>query len=89
MGKPLVFGEQKMRKLMTDDDREGVNAAFGDATEQTLWDRITLQRRSIKMQLFQAELNGSLDDLRQYAEGGVIPKECEVDVEKIKKILNE
>lgn len=40
-GKPLVFDEQKLRKLMTDDDREGVDAAFKDATKQTLWERIT------------------------------------------------
>ena len=40
-GKPLVFDEQKLRELITDDDREGVNAAFKDATEQTLWERIT------------------------------------------------
>lgn len=38
---PLVFDEQKLRKLMTDDDREGVDAAYKDATEQTLWERIT------------------------------------------------
>lgn len=40
-GKPLVFDEQKLRELITDDDREGVNAAFKDATELTLWERIT------------------------------------------------
>ena len=40
-GKPLVFDEQKLRKLMTDDDREGVDAAYKDATELTLWERIT------------------------------------------------
>ena len=40
-GTPLVFEEQKLRKLMTDDDREGVDAAFKDATEQTLLERIT------------------------------------------------
>lgn len=40
-GMPLVLEEQKLRKLMTDDDREGVDAAFQDATEQTLWERIT------------------------------------------------
>jgi tetratricopeptide (TPR) repeat protein len=33
--------------------------------------------------------NVFLDDLIQYAEAGVIPKKCEADVEKIKKILNE
>lgn len=40
-GKPLVFDEQKLRKLMTDDDREGVDAAYKDATELSLWERIT------------------------------------------------
>ena len=30
-----------------------------------------------------------LDDFRQFAEAGVIPKECEADVEKIKKMLND
>ena len=40
-GTPLVFEEQKLRQLMTDDDREGVDAAFKDAKEQTLWERIT------------------------------------------------
>ena len=40
-GKPLTFDEQKLRKLMTDDDRESVDAAFKDATEQTLWERVT------------------------------------------------
>jgi tetratricopeptide (TPR) repeat protein len=39
---------------------------------------------------YKSELKVSfLDDFRQYAEVGVIPKECEVDVEKIKKMLNE
>ena len=33
--------------------------------------------------------NSFLDDLRLYAEAGVIPKEYEADVEKIKKMLNE
>jgi len=40
-GKPLVFDEQTLRLLMTDDDREGVDAAYKDATKQTLWERIT------------------------------------------------
>lgn len=40
-GTSLVLEEQKLRKLMTDDDREGVDAAFKDATEQTIWERIT------------------------------------------------
>ena len=37
----LVLEEQKLRKLMTDDDREGIDAAYKDATEQTMWERIT------------------------------------------------
>ena len=40
-GMPMVLEEQKLRKLMTDDDREGIEAAFKDATEQTMWERIT------------------------------------------------
>ena len=40
-GTPLVLEEQKLRKLMTDDDRELINEAHKDATEQTLWERIT------------------------------------------------
>lgn len=40
-GTSLVLEEQKLRKLMTDDDREGIDAAYKDATEQTMWERIT------------------------------------------------
>ena len=40
-GTPLVLEEQKLRKLLTDDDREGIDAAYKDATEQTVWERIT------------------------------------------------
>lgn len=40
-GKPLVLEEQKLRKLMTDANRESVDNAFEDATEITLWERIT------------------------------------------------
>lgn len=40
-GTLLVFEEQKLRKLMTDDDRELIKEAHKDATEQTLWERIT------------------------------------------------
>ena len=40
-GKPLVFDENKLRLLMTDDDRDGVDAAYKDATKQSLWERIT------------------------------------------------
>ena len=40
-GTPLVHEEQKLRKLMTDDDRELIATAYKDATEITLWERIT------------------------------------------------
>ena len=40
-GMPLILEEQKLRKLMTDDDREMIDVAYKDATEQTLWERIT------------------------------------------------
>lgn len=40
-GTPLVLEEQKLRKLMTDDDRELIDAAHKDATERTLRERIT------------------------------------------------
>lgn len=40
-GTPLVLEEQKLRKLMTDDDRELIDEAHKDATEQTLWESIT------------------------------------------------
>jgi hypothetical protein len=40
-GTPLVLDEQKLRKLKTDDDREGINDAFKDATERTIWERLT------------------------------------------------
>lgn len=40
-GTPLVLEEQKLRKLMTDDDRELIDPAHKDATEITLWERIT------------------------------------------------
>lgn len=40
-GTPLILEEQKLRKLVTDDDRELIDEAHKDATEQTLWERIT------------------------------------------------
>lgn len=40
-GTPLVLEERKLRKLMTDDDRELIDVAHKDATEHTLWERIT------------------------------------------------
>ena len=40
-GKSLFLEEQTLRKLMTDDDRESVDAAYKDATQRTLWERIT------------------------------------------------
>lgn len=38
---PLLLEEQKLHKLMTDDDRELIDVAYKDATELTLWERIT------------------------------------------------
>lgn len=38
---PLVFDEQKLRELMTDDDREMIEYAHKDAERRTLWERIT------------------------------------------------
>lgn len=38
---PLVLDEQKLRRLMTDEVRKGVDSAYRDATEQTLWERVT------------------------------------------------
>lgn len=38
---PCQFEEHKLRKLMTDDDCEGIEHAYKEATEQTLWERIT------------------------------------------------
>lgn len=39
---------------------------------------------------YKTELKDSfLDDFKQFAEAGVIPKECEADVEKIKRMLEE
>ena len=40
-GTPLVLEERQLRKLMTDDDRELIDVAHKDATEHTLWERIT------------------------------------------------
>ena len=40
-GTPLALDEQKLRRLMTDEVRKGVDSAYRDATEQTLWERIT------------------------------------------------
>lgn len=38
---PLVLEEQKLRWLMTEDDREAINAAYKDANRITLWEKIT------------------------------------------------
>lgn len=38
---PLVLEELKLRKLMTDDDREMIEPAYKEAIERTLWERIT------------------------------------------------
>ena len=39
--KPLVLEEQKLRWLMTEDDREAIDSAYQDAKHITLWERIT------------------------------------------------
>lgn len=38
---PLVLEERKLRWLMTEDDREAIDAAYKDAKRTTLWERIT------------------------------------------------
>lgn len=38
---PLVLEEQKLRWLMTEDDREAIEDAYKDARRVTLWERIT------------------------------------------------
>lgn len=38
---PLVLEEQKLRWLMTEDDREAIDAAYKNAKRITLWERIT------------------------------------------------
>lgn len=38
---PLVLEEQKLRCLMTEDNREAIDAAYKDANTITLWERIT------------------------------------------------
>lgn len=38
---PLGLEEQKLRWLMTEDDREAIDAAYKDAKQITLWERIT------------------------------------------------
>lgn len=40
-GQPLVLDEQRLRWLMTEDDREAIDAAYKDAKRITLWERIT------------------------------------------------
>ncbi|MCM1449639.1 MAG: hypothetical protein NC082_04815 [Clostridiales bacterium] len=39
--KPLVLDDAGLRLSMTEDDREGVDAAYKKARERTLWERIT------------------------------------------------
>lgn len=38
---PLELEEQKLRWLMTEDDREAIDGAYRDAKRITLWERIT------------------------------------------------
>lgn len=39
-GMPLILEEQKLREAFTDDDREGIAAAYKDASRRTLWERL-------------------------------------------------
>lgn len=38
---PLVLEEQKLRSLLTEDDREAIEGAYKNARRITLWERIT------------------------------------------------
>ena len=40
-GTPLVLEEEKLRQLMTEDDREAIATAHHAASRRTLWERIT------------------------------------------------
>lgn len=40
-GQPLVLEEQRLRYLMTEDDREMIEVAHKNAVTRTLWERIT------------------------------------------------
>ena len=40
-GSPLVLDEQKLRQLMTDDDREMIAEAHKDAQKRTLWEKLS------------------------------------------------
>ena len=40
-GSPLLLEEQKLRQPMTDDDREGIDAACKDASTITIWEKIS------------------------------------------------
>lgn len=74
------------------------DALVGDSTQQwisvNLAAALLLQGKYGEAEAFYRQLNsgnkkGALDDLQLYAEAGVIPKNYEADVEKIKKMLNE
>ena len=41
MGTPLILEEYKLRQLLTEKSREGVDSAYKDAVNRTLWERIT------------------------------------------------
>ena len=36
-----ILDKEKLRQLMTDDDREAIDNAYNDAAKQTVWERIT------------------------------------------------
>lgn len=40
-GTPLVLEEQRLRMLITEDDREAIRGAYEEAVRRTIWERIT------------------------------------------------
>lgn len=40
-GTPLVLEEQRLRQLITEDDREAISGAYEEAARRTIWERIT------------------------------------------------
>lgn len=74
------------RSIKTTSTLHWINSYLGAAL---LFQGNTAEAQSVYVQ-YKEELKESfLDDFKQFAEAGVIPKEYEADVEKIKKMLNE
>lgn len=40
-GSPFILDEQRLLRLMTDDDREGVDSAYKHAIRQNIWEKVT------------------------------------------------